>query len=780
MSCLSIYSRTFETDHAAIVLSLGGFKITADQLLKCASDLGDYDIPEPSRPVTRSVKTGDIDTNNFINQLPDVNELWGIMHNSETEDVCREINEAIYSTAVASRSRRKPDTTPHSVNASQRWQQVISSCTDKQLWAAINWSGTLNSWNLSNTKPSDMEFCTHFESLLNPVGEDNIEFTPSRLLYVPVLDDAITPFEVDVCIKKLKPNKSAGVDGIVPGILKTLPDDWILLITYVFNMVFISNYPMDWTLLKVFTIYKKGPRQDPQNYRGISIVSAIPKLYDMVLSERFALWYVPKEEQAGAQMHRGCEEQILTIRLLIDIARKTKKQLYIAYIDYQKAYDRVSRQKLLQYLEHKGCGSNFLRALNNSMEATGMIGHETFNTSRGVKQGGSSSCKQFVAYIDPTIYALRDVGPDDWLGDTHILLLMDDTVLVATSREKMTSKLRILKDKADHINMLFHRTKCQYMVINSTDSGPFTLDDVIIEKTNSYVYLGAQISNDTIATQVKNHVEQKQTHIRKFTSFLTKNSDCPYHIKNRVWNSALNAAVLYSCETWMTTNLRPVEAPFMNSVKQMLSVRVTTCNDIVHAETGIPSAKAMIVDRQRSFLKKLRTHHTGDYVTRTLDLAIHHRTPMGKRIQQLESTTIPERQTFFNNLKVRLTTSTSTRRQTYFQLNPLLRPSAVLHARRTPIMEHKRISVTRMRLGSHYLRCETGRWSRTPREERLCICQTGVQDEEHVLLRCPRTEHIRVLMNMEHMSLSDLFNESAESQPNIAEYCYKVLNLFGT
>ena len=70
----------------------------------------------------------------------------------------------------------------------------------------------------------------------------------------------------------------------------------------------------------------------------------------MILGNRFGLWYTPRVEQAGAQPKRGCEEQILTIRLLMDIARKTKKVLYLAFIDYRQAYDRVNRHKLLQYL----------------------------------------------------------------------------------------------------------------------------------------------------------------------------------------------------------------------------------------------------------------------------------------------------------------------------------------------------------------------------------------------------------------------------------------------
>ena len=70
------------------------------------------------------------------------------------------------------------------------------------------------------------------------------------------------------------------------------------------------------------------------------------------------------------------------------------------------------------------------------MNANGVIGTENFGTT-GVKQGGSSSVKLFTAYIDPTIDAVNVLGLDDWLESMHILFLMDDTVIMATSREKL-------------------------------------------------------------------------------------------------------------------------------------------------------------------------------------------------------------------------------------------------------------------------------------------------------------------------------------------------------
>lgn len=73
-------------------------------------------------------------------------------------------------------------------------------------------------------------------------------------------------------------------------------------------------------------------------------MTAIAKVYDMVLGRRLTLWYQPKIEQAGALRGRGCEEQILVVRLLIDIARHKTWPLYVAFVDYKKAYDMVDRR----------------------------------------------------------------------------------------------------------------------------------------------------------------------------------------------------------------------------------------------------------------------------------------------------------------------------------------------------------------------------------------------------------------------------------------------------
>ena len=76
------------------------------------------------------------------------------------------------------------------------------------------------------------------------------------------------------------------------------------------------------------------------------------------------------------------------------------------------------------------------------------------------------------------------------------------------------------------------------------------------------------------------------------------------------------------------------------------------------------------------------------------------------------------------------------------QINPDFNVHCVYRMRSHFIPEHLRIAFTRFRLSSHRLRVETGRWSRLPREQRLCDCGE-IQDEQHVLTICPLVENLR-------------------------------------
>jgi hypothetical protein len=282
---------------------LGNIPCPSSSLLQRARELGQSCVNEAAF-AKRPVPFHRVDLDKF--SAPDPSHLWSI---NDIETLCSKISDDLYlATKSAKRSTQMKYHT-RSENAYERWKFVLQSGDAKQIWQSIDWHGSFDTAYDQSDKPTDAEFCGYYHELLSQTDEnfeDLASFTPASGIYVPVLDDPISPIEVDNAVKCLKQNKAAGVDGVPPGILKVINAEWILLLTFVFNRIFLNYYPECWSFAKVFSIFKKGNRLSPENYRGISILNALAKLYDLILCKRFTLWYRPREEEAGAQKGKGC------------------------------------------------------------------------------------------------------------------------------------------------------------------------------------------------------------------------------------------------------------------------------------------------------------------------------------------------------------------------------------------------------------------------------------------------------------------------------------------
>lgn len=245
-------------------------------------------------------------------------------------------------------------------------------------------------------------------------------------------------------------------------------------------------------------------------------------------------------------------------------------------------------------------------------------------------------------------------------------------------------------------------------------------------------------------------------------------------MKRKVRESALLSSIFYSAESWLTSNLRIPAQIHASTMKQMLGVRVTTCTDISLVEAGEAKAEALIEKQQVNFLRRLtsRANYPGSYIQRVVSLAIETRCPAGIILQErlralhrgndiLASS--------FESLQHQIRQATTTRRSAYTRINPALDTHPVYEDEDVP--EHWRTAFTRLRLSSHHLAYERGRWSRTPPEQRLCACG-HTQTDEHVLLNCALTEPIRLRLNISSTTLQELF-----SLPhfNACEYCFLVL-----
>ena len=163
---------------------------------------------------------------------------------------------------------------------------------------------------------------------------------------------------------------------------------------------------------------------------------------------------------AGGQEKRGCIEQILGLRLIIDYAKKEKVKLFVLFVDFSKAYDKVPRRTLFEILRRVGCGKRFLTALIALYKNTVNILNSEYVTAKiGVKQGGPMSCLLFIIYLNVLAVMIRALGNDSYLQDVHVLMLMDDTVLLASTRERMIEKFTVLMSFCEKYGMFVNDLK---------------------------------------------------------------------------------------------------------------------------------------------------------------------------------------------------------------------------------------------------------------------------------------------------------------------------------
>ena len=511
-------------------------------------------------------------------------------------------------------------------------------------------------------------------------------------------------------------------------------------------VIFETPYiPTNWAYSKLLVIFKKGLRLLCGNYRGISINDVLYRIFDKILYNRLTLWYVPSREQAGCQKNRGCADQIIALRLLTDYSKKSRKKLFLLFIDFEKAYDKVPRMKLLGELKRLGCGRVFLTILSLIYSNIKLVFQSaSISTSIGVRQGAATSCMLFIIYLDIMVRGINDVEDDGFLGSLHALLLMDDTVLLATSRKRLIEKFKIVQLFCSNYGMSLNTKKTKFMVINHSkeDKVPIISRGFTVVYSSAYLYLGTFISDDGNYKTVLNlHMENKRKHVLKYVAFVDKNSDLPFCMKKKVAESCIFSSILYGCESWLCSSYGSMEMLYMGVLKSLLGVRKTTCSDLCLVESGFLSLSAEVdIRRTRFFQRKCKDLQDDSILTFTMQLASSLNTSSSKLIRDMLNSQL-SKDDYRNQVRAKVRQSNSSKRITYVTMNPTLEVPSVYRNRFIP--EYKRVKYSKLRLSSHDLRIETGRWCRIPRERRLCKCLTDVQTEEHALLFCVKTEFIR-------------------------------------
>ena len=215
--------------------------------------------------------------------------------------------------------------------------------------------------------------------------------------------------------------------------------------------------PDDWIKAIIIPIYKgKGDRKECGSYRGISLLSIPGKVYGRILIERVTEMTESKisQEQGGFRKGRGCIDQIFTVKSVAEKYLSKGRKLYAAFMDLEKAYDRVDREGLWEVLRIYGVGGQLLNGMKAFYERAsacvkvdGETG-ESFEIKVGVRQGCVMSLWLLNIYTDDVVREMKaKIGPGkgaklQWEGERWWLVasfFADNTVLLADSEKELQS-----------------------------------------------------------------------------------------------------------------------------------------------------------------------------------------------------------------------------------------------------------------------------------------------------------------------------------------------------
>ena len=181
---------------------------------------------------------------------------------------------------------------------------------------------------------------------------------------------------MDNTVNKLKKNKAAGKDKLLSEFLKASPENIRKLLLRMINLIYATNIvPKSWCLGIITPIHKEGPKEDPDNYRGICIGSALSKVLSTMMNQRLTDYTkannMINKAQIGFEISNRTSDHILTVKSLVNkYVSDNKGKIYSCFIDFRKAFDTVWHEGLFQKLEETNITGNFLNTLKDMYRKT--------------------------------------------------------------------------------------------------------------------------------------------------------------------------------------------------------------------------------------------------------------------------------------------------------------------------------------------------------------------------------------------------------------------------
>ena len=526
------------------------------------------------------------------------------------------------------------------------------------------------------------------------------------------------------------------------------------LLCKLYDNVFATNpYPSKWQQQQQLPIGhpKKGHTLSEPKLRGVGIGPVLSRAYDDIIDTRFRSWYKPNKEQAAFTKGQGCPLQVFAAYLLIELAKSKGQQLFIAYMDYEKAFDFLNRKLLIEKLQKKNAGSKFTGAIHRMYTNTSytpkisesLLG-DPISTEHGVTQGKKSSANLYSFFVSDMGECLlnHDI---DFMDPANLCQLADDTAAFAATLETIASKLTALfvYSKENHQSANIGKTKYLHLSKTPLTDAIKISDGEYVESAHKegYRYLGVLfICSDEVAEQILKNIEDRKGNMHKFYAWLDHNEDTPIQVKLIVLYNCVLASIFYCAETWFEIDAVSEVMLLLErqGLKRCLAVKRSTPDDILYTELNRPDIVSVMKDRQYNFFCKLANLDGSAIVCDILTMCAAADLEVIRYYNSLTDTHCEVDKT---KRKERMEIGETTYIKRYREITKLEYCHSLYE---TYLREDLRITLTRWRLSCIPLLIESGRYKGMERENRLCPFCNVVEDEEHAVYICKAYNNLRL------------------------------------
>ena len=414
--------------------------------------------------------------------------------------------------------------------------------------------------SVTTNRDSIVERCAEFYKELYSSTADRPNIPPTTGTDDPIPE--ILSWEVQYAITQMKNNKAPGDDEIVIDVIKEGGPELCRHIAKLFtNCLRKRKTPEAWNNAVITLLHKKGDIKDINNYRPISLLSHMSKLFGKVIKNRIEkqLDFNQAREQAGFRSGFATTDHLQVITQLVEKTNEYEMPMYFAFVDYEKAFDSVEHIGIVEALIEHQIDKVYIETLSNGYNnATSLIRLDKesskFPIQRGVRQGDTISPKLFNAGLEQIFRKLEWDSKGININGERLnhLRFADDIVLISTNGEEIEEMLNQLNKESCKLGMKMNMKKTKVMCNIYATLRKVKIATAEVEKVDEYVYLGQLVTMKSDKTdEIKRRITAGWGAFSKYRYIMK--SRMPMCLKKKIYNQCIQAAMTYGCQTWAVT-----------------------------------------------------------------------------------------------------------------------------------------------------------------------------------------------------------------------------------